>query len=98
MTTPARLNDGSLPVRTKPDGSKASIRYGFGLFLSDNEAEPALTHDGGIDGFTSRLSYYPEADVEVVMLVNTSPSSHLPFPKITDAVNADLSAAAQRPK
>jgi CubicO group peptidase (beta-lactamase class C family) len=95
MTTPARLNDGSLPVRTKPDGSKASIRYGFGVFLSDNEAEPALTHDGGIDGFTSRLSYYPEADAEVVMLVNTSPSSHLPFPKITDAVQADLSATVQ---
>lgn len=96
MTTPARLIDGTLPVRRKPDGSNADIRYGFGLFLSGDEIEPAWTHDGAIDGFTARLSYFPEADVEVVILVNTSPSPHLPFSAITEAVQDELSATVQK--
>ena len=59
MTTPGVLNDGS------------ATTYGFGLAVNDLSGHPSIAHGGGINGFSSLLAYYPEADLDVVVLVNT---------------------------
>lgn len=79
MTTRSRLDDGSLPTRASKDGAKRPIRYGMGLFLAGEARDLELSHDGAIDGFTASLTTMTGADVTVAMLVNTSPSAHLPF-------------------
>lgn len=81
MITPVRLNDGKLSS------------YGMGIFVSGAPTHPNLSHDGAIDGFTSTLAIYTGPDVEVAALVNTSPSSHLPFRDVTAAVKADVGVA-----
>ena len=60
MTTPATLPDGS------------STGYGFGLGLGELEGHPHVSHGGGINGFSTMLAHYPEADLDVVVLANTS--------------------------
>lgn len=95
MTTPARLNDGSLPTRTSKDGTKRPVRYGMGLFLAGEGRELELSHGGAIDGFTASLLTLTGADVTVAMLVNTSPSPHLPFKHVEEAVRAEIAAVGK---
>jgi len=59
MTTPATLNDGS------------KTGYGFGLGVDDLEGHPRISHGGGINGFVTMLAYFPEADLDIVVLSNT---------------------------
>ena len=60
MTTSATLSDGS------------STGYGFGLGLGSLEGNPHVSHGGGINGFNTMLAYYPESDLDVVVLSNTT--------------------------
>jgi CubicO group peptidase (beta-lactamase class C family) len=61
MITPGRLEDGT------------PVRYAMGLARTpDPRGRPAIQHGGGIFGFVSDTRYYPEEDLLVVMLVNTS--------------------------
>jgi CubicO group peptidase (beta-lactamase class C family) len=63
MTTRATLNDGS------------STGYGFGLLLTNLQGgEGAVWHGGSTNGFNSSVAYYPELDLDVVVLSNTSGS------------------------
>lgn len=89
MIEPARLTDGTLPTRLRPDGSRGTIRYGMGVGVGDSGLAPVLAADGAIDGFTSVMKAYAGTDVVLVALVNTSPSAHLPFAKIMAAVDVD---------
>lgn len=59
MTTPYELTDGS------------STGYGFGLGVGDLEGHPRVSHGGGINGFVTMLSYFPESDLTIVVLSNT---------------------------
>ncbi len=59
MTTAGTLNDGS------------TTRYGFGLGVGDLEGHARVSHGGGINGFDTMLSHYPEADLDVVVRSNT---------------------------
>ncbi|WP_312161780.1 serine hydrolase domain-containing protein [Phenylobacterium sp.] len=93
MITPVRLKDGSLPVRTRADGTRRSISYGLGVWIDGPADRPNLSHDGAIDGFTGTLSIFTGPDVVVAGLVNTSPSQHLPFGKVIEAVKAEVLAA-----
>jgi len=93
MTTPARLPNGDLPLRTRRDGSKRPVSYGLGLETGEALGAVRLEHGGAINGFTSDLKMYVGADVTVVALVNTSPSAHLPFAKIAAAVERELAGA-----
>jgi CubicO group peptidase (beta-lactamase class C family) len=61
MTTPAEL------------GSGDPMRYGYGLIMNELEGHPVVAHGGGIPGYNTSLSYYPEEDLGIVVLVNTSP-------------------------
>jgi D-alanyl-D-alanine carboxypeptidase len=59
MRTPVRLSDGT----TSP--------YGLGLFTGAFEGHVRLAHGGGINGFVSDLSLFPDDDLIVVVLINT---------------------------
>lgn len=89
MTTPVRLNDGSLPVVTLPGGGRQVVSYGMGVNVAGDPRRPDLWHDGAIDGFTSRLGVFGASDVAVAILVNTSPSAHLPIAKVIEALQSD---------
>jgi CubicO group peptidase (beta-lactamase class C family) len=59
MTTPATLNDGS------------KTTYGYGLTIGNLEGRRKISHGGGINGFTTQLSYYPDEDLTIVVLCNS---------------------------
>jgi CubicO group peptidase (beta-lactamase class C family) len=60
MTTSAQLNDGSL------------IEYGFGLGVSALGEHVRVVHTGGINGFSTVMAHYPDSDLDIVILSNTS--------------------------
>lgn len=62
MITPERLKNGH------PTG------YGFGLFIGDLDGHRVIGHGGGINGFVSQLSHYPDDHLTVVVLVNAETS------------------------
>ncbi len=59
MTTPGTLNNGE------------ALGYGFGVAVDDFEDHPVISHGGGINGFTTYVSYYPDDDIAIVVLCNT---------------------------
>lgn len=59
MTTPPKL----------PDGKDTG--YGFGLGIGALNGHRRISHGGGINGFATYLSYYPDDRVTIVVLANT---------------------------
>lgn len=59
MVTPATLHDGS------------KTTYGYGLAIGAMAGRRKIAHGGGINGFRTQLSYYPEEDLTVAVLCNT---------------------------
>ena len=60
MVTPLRLADGQ------------RIAYGFGLDLDPIDGHRAVDHEGGFPGATSDLAWYPDDDLAVAVLSNSS--------------------------
>ena len=60
LTTPGTLNDGT------------PLRYAKGLSVFEQGGRRVLAHGGGIPGFLSQVTYYPEEDLSVIVLVNTA--------------------------
>jgi CubicO group peptidase (beta-lactamase class C family) len=61
MTTPSKLNDGT------------PLRYGMGISVTvDPRGLREIGHGGGIDGFVSYATYYPDAQLAVVVLINSA--------------------------
>lgn len=60
MVNPRALNDGT------------PIRYAMGLAHYKDNGNEMIQHGGGINGFLSESRYYPEEDLYVVCLVNTT--------------------------
>ena len=58
MTAPFVLNDGS------------ETRYGFGLMLGKDGEHRTVGHGGGIFGFNSMLTYYPDLELSVAVISN----------------------------
>ena len=59
LITPAKLNDGTV------------LRYAMGLAVyKDSRGLNVIGHGGGIGGFTSEASWYPDAQAAVVVLMN----------------------------
>ena len=44
--------------------------YGLGLFVGEMAGRPKIEHGGGINGFLSQLSWYPDDDLIVTVLAN----------------------------
>ena len=59
MSTPGRLNNGS------------ATTYGFGLGMNQFEGHRHIGHSGGINGFSSMLSAYPDDGLIIVVLANS---------------------------
>lgn len=62
MITPAILPDGV-------DG----LHYGYGLVIADLNRLPAITHSGGLNGWSSDLLRLPEQHCTVITLANALP-------------------------
>jgi CubicO group peptidase (beta-lactamase class C family) len=60
MITPGALNDGTV------------IRYAKGLALDSVDGHRRISHGGGIPGFLTQLSYFPDDSLIVVVLLNTA--------------------------
>ena len=60
LITPNTLNDGS------------PIRYAKGLTNYQNFGHSEISHGGGINGFLSDTRYFPDEDLYIVCLVNTT--------------------------
>ena len=63
MTTPARLDDGTV----------VSSGYAFGIAVATMLGRPAVWHSGAIDGFQSYLAYFPEEELAVAVIINGFP-------------------------
>jgi D-alanyl-D-alanine carboxypeptidase len=60
MTTSGQLNDSS------------AIGYGFALGVGTLEGHSRVAHTGGINGFSTVMAHYPDSDLDIVVLSNTS--------------------------
>lgn len=60
FVTPGALSDGT------------PIRYAMGLANFSNHGNRNISHGGGINGFLSQSTYYPDEDLYIVCLVNTT--------------------------
>ncbi|KAF9433113.1 hypothetical protein BGZ76_009881 [Entomortierella beljakovae] len=49
-----------------------SLTYGFGWMIDSYLGHKYYVHNGGTSGFTSRLDIYPEDDIVIAQLTNTS--------------------------
>ena len=54
--------------RRLPGGDETG--YGLGLFVGEMAGRPKVEHGGGINGFLSQLSWYPDDDLIVTVLAN----------------------------
>lgn len=60
MTSAGKLNDGK---RT---------RYGLGCQVETLEGQRVIRHGGGIPGFVTELAFFPDTELSVVVLTNTT--------------------------
>jgi CubicO group peptidase (beta-lactamase class C family) len=61
MTSPSKLNDGT------------PLRYGMGISVATDQAGlKEIGHGGGIDGFVSQASWYPDGKLAIVVLMNSN--------------------------
>jgi CubicO group peptidase (beta-lactamase class C family) len=61
MITPAKLNDGTV------------LGYGMGIAVAnDSRGLKAIGHGGGIAGFVTEATWYPDAQAAVVVLMNSN--------------------------
>lgn len=60
MTTPVPLSDGS------------PVHYAMGITNREVGGRRVIAHGGGINGFLSQLAYYPDEDLSVVVLQNST--------------------------
>jgi len=56
-------------VFTLTEGSTTG--YGFGLGVGEFHGRPIVSHGGGINGFNTMMSHYPDDDLDLVVLSNT---------------------------
>jgi D-alanyl-D-alanine carboxypeptidase len=84
MTTPARLDNNAVTT------------YGLGVGVHNLLGRPAVSHDGGVNGFHSFLVYFSEKDIAVAVIVNTWPGPAVGNPQ-TIAMAVANAALAQLP-
>ncbi|MGH9354253.1 MAG: serine hydrolase, partial [Terriglobia bacterium] len=70
-------------------GGSHGAHYGFGWFVSTDFGHREISHEGGIEGFTTLNSWFPDDDAYVVVLDNVQSPAIL---KIGDALAAILFA------
>lgn len=59
------------PASLKKLTTPALEQYGLGVIMTDSAGHPLVTHNGGIEGFTTYLTQYPQDHLTVVVLANS---------------------------
>ena len=73
MLTPVRLASGAMPVKpawTKHGQAGQPVAYGFGINLEPLDDNPAIFHEGMIQGFRTWLCTLPERNLTLCYIVN----------------------------
>ena len=70
------------------------MSYGFGLAVFDQQGRTRLSHFGAINGFTAVLSWYPEDDLHIAVISNSTAVASDPLE--IEIAAAILSANAAR--
>jgi D-alanyl-D-alanine carboxypeptidase len=74
-----------------PDGTPG--KYGYGLEVGkDAHGNAFIGHSGELTGYTSRVNWYPDTGLSIVILINNSGDSS------PTAMAAELAAVAARPR
>ena len=60
LTGPSTLNDGT------------KLRYGLGIAMHDFGGHRVIEHGGGINGYLSESSYFPDQDAVIIVLINSA--------------------------
>ena len=96
MLTPGRLADGTLP--SKQDGAPASpgVGYGFGIIMGDFGGHRTIGHGGGIFGFNANVTSFPDQNVTIVLLTNSSTGTLNIKAPLYEAILANMSAPTER--
>ena len=71
MTAPGTLSNGETTGSIIRKNHGVDKEYGFGLETSTFEGCRRIEHGGGIDGFSSSLTEFPQDRITVVVLSNT---------------------------
>ena len=80
MLTPGKLSNGEnsgvamakmMAAAGAPAPSSTKREYGYALFLSEEEGHRKIDHGGGIYGFSTSLSEFPDDKTSVAVLSNT---------------------------
>ncbi|BDU22028.1 serine hydrolase domain-containing protein [Dyella sp. GSA-30] len=81
----ALATDRAMPVglyqtmsSSKATDDGTPVNYGYGLMLGTVRGEAVVEHNGGIEGFSSQLTYFPKQHITVVVLANTDAGSPNP--------------------
>jgi CubicO group peptidase (beta-lactamase class C family) len=72
------VNAASLAAMTTPNPLPPGVdglNYGFGLVASEVQRLPAIWHNGGLDGWSSNLIWFPQQHVTLVALANSMPGA-----------------------
>ena len=77
--TPVKINDGS-------QGDAFGSQYGYGLMLMEKRGLKEIGHGGGLPGWASYLTRYPQQNLTITILANASPAPN-PVPSVlTDRI------------
>ena len=68
--------------------------YGYGLFIDSFQHHARIGHDGGINGFTSYLGYFPDDDIVVAGLSNHGGTFTQPIVNALAAILFDIPVRA----
>lgn len=77
--TPVKINDGS-------QGDAFGSQYGYGWMLMEKRGLKEIGHGGGLPGWMSYLTRYPQQNLTITILANASPAPN-PVPSVlTDRI------------
>lgn len=79
--------ESSSKALTVSDQSKDSMNYGYGWTIAEDRGLRQVSHNGGLQGFQSVLTRFPDQNLTIAILHNSSP----PVPAMNPArIAADL--------
>ncbi len=85
-----------IPLGTEPEFAEFSAPlYGMGWFVDSYRGHRRVQHGGNLDGFTARVTFFPDANIGSVVLVNME-GSPLPGYLSLDIADRQLGLAPRK--
>jgi len=69
------------------DSDSPNAKIGYGWFIDQIEGHRRISHDGGINGFVSLISRFPDDDVCIILCYNVTVTA-CPFVQISNDITA----------